>query len=249
MSLPVPYYDADGLQIFHADCGIILPDLATESIDMTCTDSPYGVSYQGRFDNKHSIIEGDDDLGWLEPVFAEVYRVMKVDSFAVCFYGWPHADRFVATWKKVGFRLVSHLSFVKNVPGLGHFTRSCHETAFLMAKGRPAAPEVAIPDAITSPRDRPSFHPNQKSLVAIGKVIEAFAPVQGVVLDPFLGSGTTLRAAKDLGLGGIGIEIDEDHCATAARRLAQGVLPFRRQKAPALPQVNLFEEKPCTNGL
>src|SRR5258708_32209926 len=99
MRLPVPYYDVDGLRIFHEDCGIILPELAAESIDMVCTDAPYGVSYCGRFDNKHSVIEGDDDLGLLEPVFAEVYRVMNADSFAVCFYGEPDVARLCGSWE------------------------------------------------------------------------------------------------------------------------------------------------------
>jgi site-specific DNA-methyltransferase (adenine-specific) len=240
MDMPRAFYADGGITIFHADCRDVLPLLPAESVDFICTDSPYGVSFRGRFDNKHAVIVGDDELSWVEPVFAEVFRVMKRDTLAVCFYGWPHAEAFIAAWKHIGFRLVSHLCFVKNVPGLGHFTRSGHETAFLLAKGQPRPPAVAIPDTIDWQREQDGFHPNQKPLAAITRVVGAFAPEQGLVLDPFLGSGTTLRAAKDLGLQGIGVEIEETYCVRASQRMAQGVLPFLRRK-PATPvEVDLF---------
>ena len=241
MSLPNAYYADSAIAIYQGDCLELLSLIPAESVDLCCTDPPYGVGYRGRFDNKHAPIIGDQELSWIEPVFAEIYRIAKPDTFTVCFYGWPHAESFILAWKRVGFRLVSHLCFVKNTPGLGHFTRSRHETAFLLAKGHPAPPAVATSDTFSWEREAEMFHPNQKPLAAITRVVASFAPDEGIVMDPFLGSGTTLRAAKDLLLGGIGMEIDEKYCAVAARRMAQGVLPFR-ERGPKVVHASLFDE-------
>ena len=66
-------------------------------------------------------------------------------------------------------------------------------------------------------------HPTQKPLELMHWCLN-FAPNASTILDPFMGSGTTLRAAKDLGRKAIGIEIEERYCEIAAKRLAQGVL-------------------------
>ena len=58
------------------------------------------------------------------------------------------------------------------------------------------------------------------------KIIESIVPIGGTCIDPFMGSGTILRAAKDLGRKAIGIEIEERYCAVAAKRMAQEVLPL-----------------------
>ena len=71
---------------------------------------------------------------------------------------------------------------------------------------------------------KPRLHPTEKPISLMTQIIDTMPP--GVILDPFMGSGTTLRAAKDLGRRAIGIEIDERYCEIAVRRLAQGVLPL-----------------------
>ena len=218
------YFQHNGIRIFHDDCLRVLPDLPAESIDLCLVDPPYLVGYRGRWDGDRRIIVGDEDPAWLAPAFSEIFRVMKKDTFCVSFYGWPHADVFVGLWKKIGFRLVSHLAFVKNVWGLGRFTRGQHETAYLLAKGHPSIPENAISDTIEWEREQDAFHPNQKPVTALYPLVAAFAPEQGVVLDPFMGSGSSLRAAKDFGLAAIGIEIEERYCRYAANRMAQEIL-------------------------
>ena len=86
---------------------------------------------------------------------------------------------------------------------------------------QPAGPSSMI--SCDAPRGGARAHIAEKP----GKVMRHLISIQeGIVLDPFMGSGTTLRAAKDLGRRAIGIEIEERYCEIAARRLAQGVLPL-----------------------
>jgi site-specific DNA-methyltransferase (adenine-specific) len=228
-----PYYSRGGIVIYHADCRDVLPTLGDGSFDFALTDPPYLVSYRGRWDGDREPIVGDDRDDWLLPTYAELWRLLKPDTFCVSFYGWPHCDRFVGVWKRLGFRPVSHLAFVKNVWGLGRFTRGKHETAFLLAKGRPPRPPRGIADVIEWEREADAFHPNQKPVHALLPLLAAFVPPGGLVLDPFMGSGSTLRAAKDAGLRAVGMEVDEDYCRRAAARLAQDVLFPLTSCAPA----------------
>src|SRR5437899_9254673 len=94
-------------------------------------------------------------------------------------------------------------------------------------------PEFKIPDSVVrmyparSPKDYTYEHPAVFPWELPAFFIEAFSEIDQVVIDPFMGSGTTLRAAKDLGRRAIGIEIEEKYCEIAAKRLSQEVLDFK----------------------
>jgi adenine-specific DNA-methyltransferase len=223
----MPYFTDREVSVYCGDCRELLRALPSESVDMVLTDPPYGVAYRGRWGTESPAISGDEEPTIMLPAFKELWRILKPDSFCLSFYGWPHADDFLSAWKRIGFRPVSHLVCVKNNIGLGHFSRSQHETAYLLAKGNPARPEPAPADVFDWQREPFTFHPAQKPVQVISRLIASFSRCGATILDPFLGSGTTVLAARNLGRRAIGIEIEEYYCAVAALRLAQQVFDFQ----------------------
>lgn len=203
--------------IIEGDCLDIMPALASGSADFILTDPPYMVRYASRDGRR---VENDDNDAWLKPAFAELYRVLAPDSFAVSFYGWPHADRFLDAFRAAGFRVVGHLAFPKRYTSTTRFLRYQHELAYLLAKGRPERPTEPIGDVLDWTYSGNKLHPTQKPLAVLLPLIETFSAPDGLVLDPFAGSGSTLLAAKMLGRRYLGIELDPAYCATARRRLA-----------------------------
>lgn len=204
--------------IMNADCLTALPQLPAESVQFILTDPPYITRYKPR-DGR--IVPNDDNAAWLKPSFAEMFRVLAPDSFAVSFYGWPQVDRFMRAYRDAGFRVVGHLVFPKRYTSSSKFLRYQHECAHLLAKGYPKQPGYAIGDVIDWTYSGNKLHPTQKPLSVLLPLVESFSPLQGTVLDPFAGSGSTLLAAKTLGRDYIGIELDAKYHAIASRRLEQ----------------------------
>jgi len=221
-----PYYQWRGITLYHGDSLEILPQLEAETFDLVLTDPPYLVSYSGRWGSELEPIEGDSDSSWVLPVFSQINRALRPDAFCLSFYGWPHAEIFLNAWRQVGLRPVSVFVLIKGRIGLGYYTRAQHEQAYLLAKGKPERPAPAISDVLDWANTPTVFHPNQKPLPAITKLVATFSNDNSFLLDPFCGSGTTLVAAQRCGVSAIGIEIEERFCEVAATRLSQQVLDY-----------------------
>jgi adenine-specific DNA-methyltransferase len=202
--------------ILQGDCIGRMRAMQSQSVDFILTDPPYVARYRSRDGRK---IANDDNADWLRPAFAEMYRVLKYRSFCVSFYGWPKADLFIAAWRAAGFRPVGHIMFRKRYASSVRFLRYQHEAAYLLAKGDVNPPAAPIPDVLDWSYTGNRFHPTQKPVEVLRPLIASFCPADGLVLDPFCGSGSTLVAAKELGRRYVGIEIEGGHCHTAARRL------------------------------
>lgn len=214
-------------EIILGDCLEIMKKLPSNSIDFVATDPPYLVEWRSnRRKERYNVLQNDKSGEWVLPVFQEIFRIMKPDSLCISFYGWPEADHFVKTWKEVGFSLKSHLVWVKNNIGLGWFTRGQHEPAYLLAKGTPHKPENAISDVIFADGTGNELHPTQKPVSLMAKLIRCYSKEGDTILDPFMGSGTTIMAAKQMGRNYIGIEINEEFYNEAKQRVENAQVPM-----------------------
>ena len=201
MILPKPYYEEDGITIYHGDCREILPHL--EPVDLVLTDPPYGVG----FSTWDKTVPRPQD--WL---YACIWKARTVfvtpgNGQAVLY---PHP-----TWTMAWFRPGS-IQRVKEGTGFSHWEP-------ILVYGENVS-QVDARQIKAVPQPDAEGHPCPKPLELFSWLIEA-AKAQ-TILDPFMGSGTTLRAAKDLGRKAIGIEIEEKYCAIAVERLRQEVLPL-----------------------
>jgi len=198
------------------NCIEVMSGLSAGSIDFILTDPPYITRYR---DRSGRTVSNDDNGGWLEPAYAEMYRLLKPAAFCVSFYGWSKADLFIQAWRAAGFRMVGHLVFRKAYSSSARFLRYQHEQAYLLAKGDVTLPESPTPDVIDWTYTGNRLHPTQKPVGVLTPLINAFTNPGDVVLDPFCGSGSTLVAAKTLGRQFVGIELDAVHHRTASRRV------------------------------
>ena len=204
---PMPYYDRGGITIYHGDCREILPLL--EPVDLVLTDPPYGIA---------ATWKGGSGHGWGKAREQGVLRnewdeeAPSAELINACIAQGANA----VVWGGNYFSLpVSRGWLVWNKPER-NFTLGEAELAWTTRDN-----VIRVKDCPRSDVGRE--HPTQKPIALMRWCVELFPDAQ-TILDPFMGSGTTLRAAKDLGRRAIGIEIEERYCEIAARRLSQEVL-------------------------
>lgn len=202
----------------HGDCVQLMRRMDAASVDFILTDPPYICRYRDRLGRT---VANDNNARWLEPAFAEMFRLLKPDSFCISFYGWHQADRFIGAWRAAGFRIVGHIVFPKTYPSSARFLEHRHEQAYLLAKGDPETPAEPLSDVQGWAYTGNRLHPTQKPVEALRPLIRAFCPASGLVLDPFCGSGSTLVAANEEGRDFLGIELDYRHWRTANRRMVR----------------------------
>lgn len=220
------YYDDGTVTIYNADCRDVLPNLQGESVDLVLTDPPYGVNFQSNMrvaTDKFDRIEGDDvvDTAWLE----DAARIMRDGSAAYIATHWRVWEGWRAAIED-HLELRNMIVWAKGGGGMGDLAGDYapeHEIIAYAVKGGHKLRGKRLSNVWQVKKDRAAsyVHPTQKPVALMARAIEKSTDKGDVVIDPFMGSGTTLRAALDTGRRAIGVELDERYCAAAVDRLAQ----------------------------
>ena len=226
-TLPSPYYDRDGITIYHADCREILPLLEPNSIDLVLTDPPYGVwlvnKKTKRRENPFDADAYDDDPGNIKALIEDVIPTCIAMSDRAMVFPGPAMMFNYPEPRTVGC--------VYNPSGAGSSAWGFQCMHPILYYGKDPYLQDGRGRRPNSMQDVQGYlddigHPCPKPIKWMRWAVERASRHGETILDPFMGSGTTLRAAKDLGRRAIGIEIEEKYCEIAVKRLQQQVLPL-----------------------
>lgn len=227
-----PYYEDEWATIYHGDALEILPTLNRSSIDAVITDPPYVIGAVSA-GNMASKAGGWADMMnsalWFSAWYRQVDRLLRRTGVFWSFCNWRSLPVVMRAALDAGLPITSLAVWDKQWigPGGSQGLRPSYELIALMCGPDVGIPDRGVADIIPSKvgSHKPTGHPAEKPERLIARLLDISGLAPGsVVLDPFLGSGTTAKAAKDAGIRSVGIEAEERYCEIAARRLAQGVL-------------------------
>lgn len=215
----IPYYDEDGCTIFLGDCRDILPSLAP--VDLVLTDPPYGLGIAQEKNRTGGIRISARNYGnaaWDdEPIEKTMIDLMRLKSrYQIIFGGNFFEVPPSSCW----------LVWDKDNSG-GHDIRGDFADCELAWTNLPKAVRRVryrwngFLQEHMGHKKEVRVHPTQKPIEVMTWCLSQVPPECQTILDPFMGSGTTLVAAKRMGRKAIGIELDEQYCAIAVQRLAQ----------------------------
>jgi len=211
-----PYYEHGGVSIYHGDCREVLPTLPWQA--EACITDPV---WPNKPDHLFCGIDPQSlltqALELLPLRLRQLVIVMRNDSDPRVLSAVPPGMRF---------QQMCWLQYV--MPGYLGRVLGGSECAYVFGQPIPSAPGSRVIPSM-SPKAKPgdrtrNGHPCSRALIHFQWLVRWFSMSDEIVLDPFCGSGTTLRAAKDQGRRAIGIEIEERYCEIAAKRMSQEVL-------------------------
>jgi site-specific DNA-methyltransferase (adenine-specific) len=222
-----PYYEQGGITIYHGDSRELLADMP--SVSLVLTDPPYVFGIASTADEGKSGGWGDlmNSAAWYAIWIQEAKRLtVNAQGAMWVFNSWRSFPVLARAAYEARWGIESLMVWDKEWigPGGQRGLRPSYELAALFCHSEFSLKDRGLPDIWRSKWSalKPNGHSAEKPEALVKRMIQESGG--GLVLDPFMGSGTTLVAAKAAGATAIGIEIEERWCEAAAKRLSQGVL-------------------------
>lgn len=208
----------------NGDCLDLLKTLADGSVGCVITDPPFGVNFQShRRKEKYDFIANDDSLDFLPLLMGELWRVLRQDSHIYMFSTFKTIDVFKVEFEKY-FELKNVIIWNKGNFGTGNYYRFKYEMVLFGQKGNRPLKSHSFADVIDCDGTGNLYHPTQKPVDLLKVFVENSTDVDDVVLDPFMGSGSTGVACRRLGRSFIGFELNSDYFNIARERIENGVV-------------------------
>lgn len=206
-----PYYEQDGIVIYYGDCRDVLPSLAGESVDFVLTDPPYPAEFS-----------------WCwEVVASEGFRLLCDRRNLMTLFGHYQLPEVMRAFSVTPFRYwwICGMRQHARSKMFGKHVNVYWKPALWFVKGKRRCDLTDFPsDMVLGTKPGKLEHKWEQGQGWFDHYVERLSLPGEVVLDPFMGTGTTLAACHWQRRRAIGIEIEERYCEIAAKRLAQGVL-------------------------
>lgn len=201
-------------KVICGDCLEVIRDIPDESVDLVVTDPPYGIGAEKGTDGfgecKNKVRRYKDK--WQEPKKEWFNEILRVSKNAIIFGGnyythWLPLGKHWIVWDKTGTISFKN-PFSKCELAWTNIDKNMVEKYTYIQQGFICEEKIGK-------------HPTQKPLPLIINIVTDYSQENSIILDPFLGSGTTAVACKQLNRNFIGIEINPDYCKIARKRLEQ----------------------------
>jgi len=224
-----PYYRDELITFYKGDCLEVMKDFNNKSFDLVVADPPYNFTTASAGSGKlNPWADLCNSAYWFSAWMKEAMRLLRDNGALWCFCNWRSIPTITKAVFDIGFQIESLLVWDKCWIGPGGLRglRPSYELVALICKEGFQIADRSIYDIqkFKWSSTKPNGHPAEKPKDLVGWLINISNAKE--ILDPFLGSGTTAIASRDLNVKCVGIEISENYCQLVMNRLNQKTLNF-----------------------
>lgn len=225
------------MQLFQGNCLDVMGNISEGSIDLIVTDPPYPITSRGNAGNSGGMLQ--KDINKKGQVFThnniscseyapEFYRLLKEGSHCYVMTNHINLINMLNTFTNCGFHFIKSLVWNKNNKIMGQYYMSQFEYILFFRKGKGVkinncgtSDILSVPNKKTKGEDGKNLHDTEKPIELMEILIENSSKPQDVVLDPFMGVGSSGLACLNTNRHFIGIELDEQYFNIAKKRIKE----------------------------